>query len=185
MDGTARRAPSWQRSQVNVGVRAAVSSSFVLVARLSLLSYLIFVSSFSTPPTLLSACAAAVLQLDTRAILPWWRQTGRKTFPYLSPVAQQVLGNQAGASQVERDFSSCANLLTRNRSRIDTYWVEMMMFLHSNLKRIPDFKDIPVIAAADIHKCLPPRFKGGDADLAAAEAAFDVISNTTAGDVGL
>ncbi|CAN0293178.1 unnamed protein product, partial [Ectocarpus sp. 4 AP-2014] len=97
-------------------------------------------------------------QLDTRAILPWWRQTGSKTFPYLAPVAQQVLGNQAGAAQVERDFSSCANLLTRNRSRMDTYWVEMVMFLHSNMERIPDFKDIPVIAAKDIHKCLPPRF---------------------------
>eukprot|EP00752_Nemacystus_decipiens_P004395 g4017.t1 len=124
-------------------------------------------------------------ELDTRAILPWWQQTGRDSFPYLAPVAQQVLGNQAGAAQVERDFSSCANLLTRNRSRMDTYWVEMVMFLHSNLEHIPAFKNIPIIDAKDVHKCLPPRFNGGDADLAAAEAAFDVICNTKTGDVGL
>ncbi|CAB1114869.1 unnamed protein product [Ectocarpus sp. CCAP 1310/34] len=106
-------------------------------------------------------------------------------FPYLAPVAQQVLGNQAGAAQVERDFSSCANLLTRNRSRIDTYWVEMVMFLHVNYKRIPAFKDIPMIAAKDIRTCLPPRFNGGDADLAAAEAAFDVIENINNSDIGV
>lgn len=129
-------------------------------------------------------CTAAV-QLDTREVLPWWRNTGRKMFPYLAPVAQQVLGNQAGAAQVERDFSSCANLLTRNRSRIDTYWVEMVMFLHVNYKRIPAFKDIPMIAAKDIRTCLPPRFNGGDADLAAAEAAFDVIENTNNSDIGV
>ncbi|CAB1119309.1 unnamed protein product [Ectocarpus sp. CCAP 1310/34] len=50
---------------------------------------------------------------------------------------------------------------------------------------IPGFKDIPMIAARDIHTCLPPRFNGGDADLTAAEAAFDVIKNTETGDVGL
>ncbi|CAB1102250.1 unnamed protein product [Ectocarpus sp. CCAP 1310/34] len=86
---------------------------------------------------------------------------------------------------VERDFSGCANLLTRNRSRMDTYWVEMVMFLHANFEHIPGFKDIPMIAAKDIHTCLPPRFNRGDADLAAAEAAFDVIENTETGDVGL
>ena len=45
-------------------------------------------------------------------------------FAYLAPVTQQVFGNQAGAAQVERDFSCCGNLLVPNRSRNDTYWVE-------------------------------------------------------------
>ncbi|CAN0227778.1 unnamed protein product, partial [Ascophyllum nodosum] len=66
----------------------------------------------------------------TRDVLPWWRQKGRKMFPYLAPVAQKVFGNQASASQVERDFSGCGNLLVPNRSCIDTYWVEMVMFLY-------------------------------------------------------
>lgn len=106
-------------------------------------------------------------------------------FPYLAPVAQQVFGNQAGAAQVERDFSRCADLLTRNRSRIDTYWVEMVMFVHANFEHVPPFKDIPIIAEKDIRACLPARFNGGDADLAGAEAAFDVIDNTNTSDLGL
>ncbi|CAB1102845.1 unnamed protein product [Ectocarpus sp. CCAP 1310/34] len=61
----------------------------------------------------------------------------------------------------------------------------MVMFLHVNYKRIPAFKDIPMIAAKDIRTCLPPRFNGGDADLAAAEAAFDVIENTNNSDIGV
>jgi len=80
-------------------------------------------------------------------------------FPFLAPVAQQVFGNQAGAAQVERDFSKCANLLTRHRSRVDTYWVEMIMFLNANFKHIPDFQQIPVIADADITKALPARHR--------------------------
>lgn len=88
-------------------------------------------------------------------------------------------------SQVERDFSACGLLLRPNRSRIDTYWVEMMMFLHVNYKNIPAFKDIPMIAAKDIRACLPARFAGGDEDLAAAEAAFDVVNNLANSDIGL
>ena len=106
-------------------------------------------------------------------------------FPYLAPVAQQVFGNQASASQVERDFSGCGILLVPNRSRIDTYWVEMVMFLYVNFEHIPAFKDIPMIAAKDIRACLPARFTGGDDDLAAAEAAFDVVNNTANSDIGL
>ncbi|CAN0346715.1 unnamed protein product [Pylaiella littoralis] len=124
-------------------------------------------------------------ELDTRDILPWWRETGRKMFPYLAPVAQQVFGNQAGAAQVERDFSACGNLLVPNRSRIDTYWVEMLMFLKVNYKHIPALKDTPMIADKDIRKCLPAKFTGArDADLNAAEAALDVVNNT-ANDIGV
>ena len=62
---------------------------------------------------------------------------------------------------------------------MDTYWVEMIMFLHANYKHIPDFQNIPVIADEDIRKALPARFTGVDADLAAAEAAFDIVHNTS------
>ncbi|CAN0008145.1 unnamed protein product [Pylaiella littoralis] len=106
-------------------------------------------------------------------------------FPYLAPVAQQVFGNQASASQVERDFSGCGSLLTPNRSRIDTYWVEMVMFLYVNSEHTPALKDIPVIATKDIRSCLPARFTGGDDDVAAAEAAFDFLNNTDTSDIGL
>ena len=62
---------------------------------------------------------------------------------------------------------------------MDTYWVEMIMFLHANYKHIPDLKNIPVIADEDIRKALPARFTGVDSDLAAAEAAFDIVHNTS------
>ncbi|CAN0391877.1 unnamed protein product, partial [Pylaiella littoralis] len=106
----------------------------------------------------MSASVCVLSQLDTRHVLPWWQQTGRKMFAYLAPVAQQVFGNQAAAAQVERDFSACGNLLVGNRSRIDTYWVEMLMFLKVNYKHIPALKDIPKIADKDIRRCLPTRF---------------------------
>ncbi|CAN0129982.1 unnamed protein product, partial [Pylaiella littoralis] len=99
-----------------------------------------------------------IVQLDTRDVLPWWRRKGRKMFPFLAPVAQQVFGNQASASQAERDFSGCGVLLVPNRSRIDTYWAEMVMFLHVNSEHTPALEDIPIIAAKDVGACLPARF---------------------------
>ena len=53
------------------------------------------------------------------------------------------------------------------------------MFLNANYKHIPDFKNIPFIADEDIRKAFPARFTGVDADLAAAEAAFDIGHNTS------
>lgn len=128
------------------------------------------------------------LQLDCQNVLRWWRRTGQKMFPYLTPVAQQVLGSQAAAAQGDRDLSGYGNLLVPNRSRTDTYWVEMVMFLKENFDHIPAWKDVPTIAADDIRACLPARFGGRDPDLVTAEAAFDVLNNTaypTVDDTGL
>lgn len=119
-----------------------------------------------------------MVQLDCREVLPWWKRTGKNIFPHLAPVAQQVFGNQAAASQVERDFSGAGILLAPNRSRMDTYWVEIVMFLNANFDHIPPLKQIPMIAANNIRSCLPARFHGRDSDLMAAEAIFDVLSNT-------
>ena len=118
------------------------------------------------------------LQMDCKDVLRWWGSSGKLKFPYLAPVAQQVFGNQAAAAQVERDFSGCGNLLKPDRSRIDTYWVEMVMFLKANYEHIPEHEHIPMVAAKDIRACLPERFTGKDTDLVAAEAAFDVLTNT-------
>ena len=102
----------------------------------------------------------------------------QKMFPSIAPVAQQVFGNQAAAAQIERDFSACGNLLTKSRSRMDTFWVEHVMFCKANFDLIPALKNIPIIAAKDIRKCLPACFKGDNTDLLAAKAAFDVLNNT-------
>lgn len=113
-------------------------------------------------------------------MLGWWASKGKNQFPALAPLAQQVFGNQASAAQIERDFSGCGNLLTSNRSRTDTYWVEMVMFLKANFDSIPAYGVIPMIAPKDIRSCLPGRFSGLDTDLVAAENAFDLLNNTEA-----
>ena len=118
--------------------------------------------------------------MECEDVLGWWGRLGKLKFPYLTPVAQQVFGNQAAAAQVERDFSGCGNLLKPNRSRMDTYWVEMVMFLKANYEHILDHENIPMIAAKNIRACLLERFSGKDTDLVAAEAAFDVLTNTAA-----
>ena len=110
-------------------------------------------------------------------VLTYWAKKGKHTFPLLTPVAQQTFGNQASASQVERDFSGCGNLLVPNRSRIETYWVEMVMFLKANYSSIPAYKDIPQIASEDIRNHLPARFDGQDKDLLDAEASIDPLVN--------
>ena len=97
-----------------------------------------------------------------------------------------VFGNQAAAAQVKRNLSGCGNLLKPNRSRIDIYWVEMVMFLKANYEHIPEHDNIPMVVAKDIRAYLPEWFTGEDTDLVAAEAAFDVVINAaapTAGDM--
>lgn len=120
------------------------------------------------------------MKLEPKAVLAWWASQGTHTYPNLAPVAQQVFGNQASAAQVGCDFSACGNLLPPNRSRIDTYWVEIVMFLKANFDRIPPYCAIPIIAPKQIRSCLPARFTGQDDDLVAAEASFDPLNNTTA-----
>lgn len=66
-----------------------------------------------------------------------------------------------------------------NRSRVDEYWVEMVMFLKANYSCIPAYKDIPSIDKKNIRKCLPARFKGTDGDLLKAEMVVDPLSNET------
>ena len=80
-------------------------------------------------------------------------------------------------SEVERDFSACGNLLVPNRSRIDSYCVEMAMFVKAKYEHIPEYGDIH-ISSNDIRACIPARFNGRDTDLLAAEAVIDELENT-------
>ena len=118
--------------------------------------------------------------MECKDVLGWWGRLGKLESLYLALVVKQVFGNQAAAAQVERDFSRCGNLLKPNRSRMDTYWVEMVMFLKANYEHIPDHENIPMVAAKNIRACLPERFSGKDIDLVVAKAAFDVLTDTAA-----
>ncbi|CAN0267184.1 unnamed protein product [Ectocarpus sp. 4 AP-2014] len=124
----------------------------------------VFMKSTDLPPT---------------EVLNYWSKVGKQMFPSLKYVAQQTLGVQASAAQVERDFSHCGLFSTGNRSRVEEYWLEMVMFLKGNYQFIPEYKDIPNIASKDIRKCLPAKFTGRNDDLLKAEMALDPLSNTT------
>ena len=56
----------------------------------------------------------------------------------------------------------------------------MAMLLKANFEHIPDNGAVPMIAGKNIRACLPARFAGKDADMVAAEAAFDVLNNLAA-----
>ena len=88
--------------------------------------------------------------MDCKTVLAWCRDTAKIKFSYLAPVAQQVFGNQDTAAKVEHDFSACDNLLVPNRSRVDSYWAEMVMFFKANYEHIPEYGDIPMISTNDI-----------------------------------
>ena len=66
-----------------------------------------------------------------------------------------------------------------NRSRLDEYWLEMVMFLKGNFEFIPTYENIPAVASKDIRKCLPAKFRGTDEDVLAAAMALDPLSNST------
>ena len=105
--------------------------------------------SLSSPPRWPCSCCplcptffvlTLLQKMDCKDSLTRWASKGKLMFPHLAPVAQQVFGNQAAAAaQIERDSSGCGNLLVPNRSRIETYWVDMVMFLEGNVQHIPAY----------------------------------------------
>lgn len=76
-------------------------------------------------------------------MLPWRRHTGKHKFIYLASVAQQMFGNQGAAVQVDRDVGACGNLLVPNRSRIDMYWVELVIPRDQLCEHIPEYGTSP------------------------------------------
>eukprot|EP00952_Eustigmatos_sp_NYUAD-ZCMA_P003418 14926-Eustigmatos_ZCMA.PRE.1 len=50
---------------------------------------------------------------------------------------------QAGAAQIERDFSSASNLVTRRRTRLNAAFVEMTLLLHLNGNEVAAFDGLP------------------------------------------
>ena len=69
------------------------------------------------------------------------------------------------------------NVSVQYNGGLETYWVEMVMFLKANYSSIPAYKDIPQIASEDIRNHLPARFDGQDKDLLDAEASIDPLVN--------
>jgi len=69
--------------------------------------------------------------------LEWWGNTTQ--FPVLRVVAASLLGQQASAGGMERDFCPAGRLLSGLRSSLSPSFVEMILFCHLNFGSIPDF----------------------------------------------
>lgn len=64
-----------------------------------------------------------------------------------------------------------------NCSRVDEFWVEMVMYVKATIRFIPTYEKTHSIDAKDSRKCLPAKFDGNNADLLRAEEALDPLSN--------
>ena len=74
--------------------------------------------------------------LPTRRLLGWWVALSHR-YPNVSVVAQSNLGHTASSAQIERDFGMAGKLLPGQRSRLDTTFVDMSLFLNANFEEIP------------------------------------------------
>lgn len=116
------------------------------------------------------------LKMQPRELAPkqactYWDESGKRAFPLLQSVAQQVLGNQASVALKECDFSGAGALLSGRKSLKDAYYVEMVLFLNVNFDNIP--RDVQVITRAAFKEHWPDRFTGQDRELEEAEAFLD------------
>ena len=108
-----------------------------------------------------------------QAALGYWARNGKLHFKHLRGVAEQVFGNQASAAQIERDFSGAGQLLSSRRSRLDGFYVEMLLFLHLNFSKIP--VAVPALTTASISSFIPKRFTGADPELREANDFVDPV----------
>ncbi|WAR00525.1 TRA1-like protein [Mya arenaria] len=65
--------------------------------------------------------------------LSWWKQNESK-YPKLSILAKKYLAIPASSVSSERIFSLTGNLISKKRSRLRSYLVDMMVFLNKNKK---------------------------------------------------
>ena len=94
--------------------------------------------------------------LPTRRLLSWWKAMSH-CYPNLSVVAQSILGHTASSAQIERDFGMAGRLLSGQRSRLDSAFVDVSLYLNANFEQI--LSRIPELDAT--WSCqVPKRFTG-------------------------
>ncbi|CEG41375.1 Ribonuclease H-like domain [Plasmopara halstedii] len=79
-------------------------------------------------------------------------------FPHLAAVARCIFGNSASAAGIERDFEIAGVLLNPRRTNLDTFVVEMILFLYINGEHIP-WDDIPLIDSKKVQQTAGGRSK--------------------------
>lgn len=117
----------------------------------------------------------------TEENIGYWARQGKLHFKHLRSVAQQAFGNQASAAQIERDFGGWGQLLSSRRSRLDGFYVEMLLFLHLNFDKIP--VAVPAFTTASIPTFIPKRFTGADPELREANDFVDPLDPATPKDM--
>ncbi|CAM9953709.1 unnamed protein product, partial [Sphacelaria rigidula] len=74
-----------------------------------------------------------------------------------------VFGTQASAARIERDSGGAGQLLSRRRSRLGSFYVGILLFLHLNFAKITEV--VPAFTAASIPSFIPKRFTGAEPEL--------------------
>ncbi|CAM9210896.1 unnamed protein product, partial [Sphacelaria rigidula] len=98
--------------------------------------------------------------VPSQEALRYWARQGKIHFRLLRSVAQQRYGIQASAAQIERDFGGAGQLVFSRKSRLDGFYVEMLLFLHLNFAKIP--VAVPALTTASISSFTPKRFTGAN-----------------------
>jgi hypothetical protein len=66
----------------------------------------------------------------------------------------------ASSADVERDFSSASNLVTKRRTRMDAAFVEMVLLLHLNINLLPPYECVADLGSLEnAMDYVPRRFK--------------------------
>ena len=66
----------------------------------------------------------------------WWKYHALQ-FKYLSETVKAILCTPASSTNCERCFSTCTNLITKQRNRLTPDTVEKVTFLKDNFKYYP------------------------------------------------
>ncbi|PXF40066.1 hypothetical protein BWQ96_10224 [Gracilariopsis chorda] len=96
--------------------------------------------------------------VTSRNLLNWWRTKGSK-YPSLSVVARAVLGHPVSSARIDRDFGTAGSFLSSRRTRHDSAFVDMLLFLHCNLDLIPS--DVPEMSNPEWKSQIPARLLVG------------------------
>ena len=70
---------------------------------------------------------------DSFDVLSWWGEHGR-SFPNTAKIARSILAIPASSAASEQDISCAVYVIQERRSQLKPSTVDVVIFLHSNLK---------------------------------------------------
>ena len=85
----------------------------------------------------------------------YWASEGSQKFPNMARAARVLLSVPASLAVLERDFSTAGRLITASRSRLDSKYVQVVLFLNGSRDIIPD--EIPELSETQARCGIPRR----------------------------